>query len=85
MLLDFGLELLQAFRESKLQKVVTAHGNVASQAAGKGGRSWLRVGITAQPGAGNHGLGEQQTSCSSFCSDFVLGQLTFTLWKQAHA
>ena len=51
MLLDFGLELLQTFRESKLQKMVTALGDVASQAAGKGRRSWLRVGITAQPGA----------------------------------
>jgi len=51
LLLGFGLELLQALGESKVQKVVAAHGDVASQAAGKGRRCWLRLGITAQPGA----------------------------------
>lgn len=51
LLLGFELELLQAFRVSKLQKMVAAIGDAASQAAGKSRRFWLRVGITARLGA----------------------------------
>lgn len=75
LLLDFGLEVLQGVEAAE---GVTAHGDVA----GEGRRSWLRVGISLRPRSQwglFHGLGEQQTSCSSLCAAFSSGQVLLAL------